>query len=147
MGRGHQRPLVVRVDERVGVVGVDELPVRLVGHQVNLGAVSTFGLTNYLSQRSDALCRVYDPGRVVGRVDDHRSRAGRDRRGKGFGVGLEVLVAVGDFSLTALVRDVKDVLGKVGGEEHNLVVLVQYRPQDHVQRAGRRPRSSSRLRR
>ena len=130
---------IIGGDPGQGFVGVADLPVGLVGNQIDGVAVLSGLILQHPAQLLHGFPGVDHPGGIVGGVDDDRLGIGAQGLLKGGEIDLEILDIGGDgneLAAGALHKDL--VLGEVGGEGDELVPLTAHGRQAAAQ-GGRRP--------
>ena len=115
---------------------IDQVPVGLIGHQVDRPAVAPRMVHQEPPQLLQGGGVVNLARGVVGGIDDDRPGPGAQGRGQPVQVRQEVLVGFHHLGHAAVVVGIKQVFGEIGGQDHHFIPRVQQGLEDDVEPAG-----------
>ena len=136
VGACDKRIGVVQKNARDAAVVVNDLPVGLIGDQVNYMAEQAAFCLENLPQPRDGLLRIHLAGRVVRRINEHDLGARTDLFLHAVQVEIEVRIECGHgFEHPAVIVRIKPVFHEIGGRAEHFVTGIEQRLENYVEAA------------
>jgi len=130
--RGDEAVRVVLEDAGHFLIVIDDLSIRLVGHQVNRSAILTAFLLEDPAELLEGAGGVYLPRGVVGRIDQNNLRPLADGLFDSGQVQGEIIVGGNGLEHSSVVVGIKAIFHKIGGGDQQFIAGIEERLQDDI---------------